>query len=81
MFCRSLFVLFLLVVLLSVLRITDSDYPFGIFKLFLYRLSEFNAIFKEDFSYISSADRKTKIKSPLNIRCPTIQHIFPDFKI
>jgi hypothetical protein len=43
-------------------------------------LSEFNVIFKEHFSYISSADRKTKIKSPLNIRCPTIQHIFPDFK-
>jgi hypothetical protein len=34
MFCRSLFVLFLAIVL-SVLRYTDSDYPFGIFKLFL----------------------------------------------
>jgi len=32
--CLS-FVLFLLVIVLSVLRITDSDYPFGIFKLFL----------------------------------------------
>jgi hypothetical protein len=34
-FCRSLFVfffLFLLAILLSVLRFTDSDYPFGIFK-------------------------------------------------
>ena len=38
MFCRSLFVLlyfFLLVIVLSVLlRYTDSDYPFGIYKLF-----------------------------------------------
>jgi hypothetical protein len=31
-----LFVLFLLAILLSVLlQLTDSDYPFGIFKLFL----------------------------------------------
>ena len=39
MFCRSLFapvVLFLLAIVLPVLlRFTDSDYPFGIFKLFL----------------------------------------------
>ena len=38
MFCRSLFVLlsfFLLVIVLSVFRFTDSDYPFGIFELFL----------------------------------------------
>jgi hypothetical protein len=34
LFCRSLFVLFLLVIVSSVLRFTDSDYPFGIFKLF-----------------------------------------------
>ena len=35
MCCRSLFVLFLLAILMSVLlRYTDSDYPFGIFKLF-----------------------------------------------
>ena len=31
-FCR--FVLFHLDIVLSVLRFTDSDYPFGIFKLF-----------------------------------------------
>ena len=30
------FVLFLLVIVLSLLRFTDSDYPFGIFKLLLY---------------------------------------------
>jgi len=46
MFCRSLFVLFLLTIVLSVLslltivlsvlrRFTDSDYLFGIFKIFL----------------------------------------------
>ena len=29
------FVLFLLTIVLSVLQFTDSDYPFGIFKLFL----------------------------------------------
>ena len=34
MFCRSLFVLFHLAIVLSVLRFTDFDYPFGIFKLF-----------------------------------------------
>jgi len=31
MFCRSLFDLFLLVIVLSVLRFTNFDYPFGIF--------------------------------------------------
>jgi hypothetical protein len=36
MFCRSLFVLFHLAIVLSVLlRYTDSDCPCGIFKLFL----------------------------------------------
>jgi hypothetical protein len=42
-FCRSLFVLlyfFLLAIVLSVLlRYTDSDCPFGIFKLFLFSLN------------------------------------------
>ena len=33
-FCRLLFVLFLLATALSDLRFTASDYPFGIFKLF-----------------------------------------------
>ena len=36
MFCRSLFVLFLLAIGLSVFRFTDSDCLFGIFKLFLF---------------------------------------------
>jgi len=39
MFCRSLFFLlyifFCTIVLSVLLRFTDSDYPFGIFKLFL----------------------------------------------
>ena len=40
-FGRSLFVLNLLVIMLSILRrFTDSDYPFGFFKLFLYLLWE-----------------------------------------
>jgi len=30
------FVLLRLAIVLSVLRYTDSDYPFGIFKLFIY---------------------------------------------
>jgi hypothetical protein len=34
MYCRSLFVLFLLVIVLSVLLFTVSDYAFGIFNLF-----------------------------------------------
>ena len=35
MFCRSLFVLFLLAIVLSVLlRYVDYDCPFGVFKLF-----------------------------------------------
>jgi len=34
------FLLFLLVIVLSVLRFTDSDYPFDIFKLFLLNKSE-----------------------------------------
>jgi hypothetical protein len=37
MFCRLLFVLFLFATLLPVLRFTDSDYPFSIFKLFFKR--------------------------------------------
>ena len=37
MFCRSLFVLFFVAIVLSVLhRFTDSGYSFGIFKLFIY---------------------------------------------
>jgi hypothetical protein len=41
----SLFVLFLLAIVLSVLlRYTDYDYPFGIFKLFLKR--SFKPIFR-----------------------------------
>jgi hypothetical protein len=39
-FCRSLFVLFRLVIVLSfLLRLNTSDYPFGIFKLFLVTYS------------------------------------------
>ena len=34
-FCRSMFVILFLVIVLTVLRITVSDYPFDIFKLFV----------------------------------------------
>jgi hypothetical protein len=40
MFCRSLFILlyfFLLAIVFSILRYTDSDCPFGIFNLFLVK--------------------------------------------
>ena len=41
MFCRFVLVLFLLAIVLSVLlRYTDSDYPFVIFKLFLLQIWE-----------------------------------------
>ena len=36
-FCKSLFVFFLLDIVFSVIfRFTGSDYPFGIFNFFLY---------------------------------------------
>jgi hypothetical protein len=38
---RSLFVLFLLAIVLSVLRFKDSDYTFDIFKLFLTHSKSF----------------------------------------
>jgi len=44
MFCRSFFVLFLLAIVMSVLRFTDSDYPFGTFKLFLCQLNNLSVI-------------------------------------
>jgi hypothetical protein len=45
-FCRSLFVLFLLTIAVSVFIFTTSDYPFGIFKLFLttYKSTDFKQI-------------------------------------
>ena len=45
MFCRSLFFLlyiFLLAIVLSVLRYTDTDCPFGIFNLFLVKSRDLN---------------------------------------
>ena len=47
MLCRSLFVLFGLFIVLSVLQFMDSDYPFGIFKLFLFSFSKHLLLFKE----------------------------------
>ena len=47
MFCRSFFVLFLVIVLSVLLRYTDSDCSFGIFKLFL---SLQNSIYRNCFN-------------------------------
>ena len=66
------FVLFLLTILLSVLfRYTDSDYPFGIFKLFLQQMGKSNSRLRnyklrmsfKNFKIISG--RKTNL--PINI--------------
>ena len=61
MFSRSMFVLFLLAIVLSVLlRFTDSDYPFGIFKLFLI-----NYIIQElYFAVVKGKIIDISIKSP-----------------
>ena len=56
MFCRSLFVLLLLAIVLSVLRFTDSDYPFSIFKLFLDLCQEALVLFYQKKAW---SDRST----------------------
>ena len=38
MFCRSVFALFHLAIVLYVLLFTDSDYPFDIFRLFFIQI-------------------------------------------
>ena len=58
------FVLFLLAIVLSVLRFTDSDYPFGIFKLFSrlflafadspLNMQHFDLNFKDLFNHIGN---------------------------
>ena len=58
-FCRSLFVLFLLAIALSVLRFADSDYPFGIFKLF----------------YTESTAKKNIRKKSKNLKLLLIDHL------
>ena len=45
MFCRSLFVLFLLAIVLPVLPFTASDYPFGIFKLFVHYMMNCRSLY------------------------------------
>ena len=44
-FCTSLFIFLLLVIVFSVLRFTASDYPFGIFKHFFIIIIEFRLTF------------------------------------
>ena len=55
MFYRSLFVLFRLAIVLSVLRFTASDYAFGIFKLFLL---EIETLFKKKRLNVFYKDNK-----------------------
>jgi len=62
MFCRSLFVLFLLAIVLSVLWYTDSDYPFGVFKIFfdiympVYIKTESNNFYCNELSILFKFD-------------------------
>ena len=67
MFCRSLFVLFRLAIVLSVLWFTDSDYPLGIFKLFLILL--WLVMKHHEYVPISAATRNTAFHKnhPINI--------------
>ena len=68
--CLSFFSFFLAIVL-SVLRFTDSDYPFGIFKLFLIPL------FILVTHFVFTSDLLTKIPAFLSIlRCNFLRHIY-----
>jgi hypothetical protein len=52
MFRRSLFVLFLLVIILAILRLTTSNSPLGIFTKFVYINYKINYIQREQrFGY------------------------------
>jgi glutaredoxin-related protein len=72
MFCRLLFVLFLLAIVLSaLLRPTDSDYLFGIVKLFLeefedtkqvIRMSDRQEEFENTKQVIRMSDRQEEIE-------------------
>ena len=64
MFCISLFVhlsFFLLTIVFSVLlRFTDSDYPFGIFKLFLKTFHYFTS-YLSHFIYVDGCDIQSNV--------------------
>jgi hypothetical protein len=65
MFCRSLFVLFLLAIMLSVLWFTVFNYPFGVFKRFLgYNCKQSQSIWLINIFNIEicKRPRKTEIK-------------------
>jgi hypothetical protein len=53
MFCRSLFVPLHFAIVLSVLRFTNSDFPFGIFKLFFEECHAF-CIFRTTHYFATS---------------------------
>jgi hypothetical protein len=54
--CLSFCTFFLLAIVLSVLRYTDSDYPYGIFKLFFWLKEEMN-YYKDTRKYLHLTDR------------------------
>ena len=74
-FCRSLFVLFLLGIVLSVLlQITASDYPFGIFELFSWYKVENKSYWDNKHSLgidlQNSKCSKIAVLSPWQVCCP-----------
>jgi len=68
--CLS-FVLFVLIIVLSVLIFTDSDYPFGFFKLFfIYSQQQISQILIQRYVYVTNMSRNNLtelIKIPVNI--------------
>ena len=50
------FLLFPSAIVLSVLRYTDSDYPFGIFKFFLYYVEQYSS-YSVEVNFISIGSR------------------------
>ena len=68
MFWRSLFALFLLAIVLSVLLITDSDYPCGIYTFFLLSNNSYIFVGSQDDwqddidsdKWVSSSDESTE---------------------
>ena len=69
-FCRSLFVLFRLTIALSaLLRFTDSDYPFGIFKLFLMNTMSTNNDLQSTSKKTKDRATKTPLKTKGERRC------------
>ena len=78
-FCRSLFVFFLFVVVLTVLQLTASDYPYGVFKLFFHqrgRRGRDRMVVGLTTIYVQSVPITTTVVSsnPVNSEVYLIQH-------